>query len=442
MGKEKMQSIQSIKGFADLFSNEARIFTWLESTARKVFGLYQYEELRTPLVEFTDLFKRSIGMETDVVQKEMYTFPDSKGRMMSLRPEATAGVMRAYIEAGIREPVSKFFTIGPMFRHERPQKGRMRQFHQINAECLGPMEPEVDAEAICMLMDFLTAAGLSKLTLQINSLGCQECRPAYKKLLQEWLLALAPEALCEDCQRRIHTNPLRVLDCKVPTCKEHLAKAPLLLEHNCPECRRHFDAVVRLLTARNVPFELNYFLVRGLDYYMRTTFEVVSGDIGAQGSVAGGGRYDGLIASLGGPEIPGIGFACGMERLTLLLENDPRFAQAQECPDFYAVALTDAEDANAAQSAVFNLCQDLRTKGFSGSMGFQPKSAKNALRQADKLGARFVLLIGPEELEKDSVTIKHMASGSQALCAWQSQEFWVHENQHRHAPARRAVGRW
>lgn len=424
MGKEKMQSIQSIKGFADLFSNEARIFTWLESTAREVFSRYQYEELRTPLVEFTDLFKRSIGMETDVVQKEMYTFPDSKGRMMSLRPEATAGVMRAYIEAGIREPVSKFFTIGPMFRHERPQKGRMRQFHQINAECLGPMEPEVDAEAICMLMDFLASAGLGKLTLQINSLGCQECRPAYKKLLQEWLLALAPEALCEDCQRRIHTNPLRVLDCKVPTCKEHLAKAPLLLEHNCPECRTHFDAVVRLLTARNVPFELNYFLVRGLDYYMRTTFEVVSGDIGAQGSVAGGGRYDGLIASLGGPEIPGVGFACGMERLTLLLENDPRFAQTQTCPDFYAVALTDIEDGQAAQSAVFTLCQDLRAKGFAGSMAFQPKSAKNALRQADKLRARFVLLLGPEELAKGNVTVKHMASANQASCALQSQEFW------------------
>ncbi len=419
MAKEKTQPIQSIKGFADLFAKDAAIFTWLESTARVVFGKYQYEELRTPIVEFTDLFKRSIGLETDVVQKEMYTFPDSKGRLMSLRPEATAGVMRAYIEAGIREPVSKFFTIGPMFRHERPQKGRMRQFHQINAECLGPMEPEVDAEAICMLMDFLAAAGLKNLTLQINSLGCQECRPVYKKLLQEWLLSLAPEALCEDCQRRIHTNPLRVLDCKVPTCKEHLAKAPLLLEHNCPECRAHFDAVVSLLKKQGVPFELNYFLVRGLDYYMRTTFEVVSGEIGAQGSVAGGGRYDGLIASLGGPEIPGIGFACGMERLTLLLENSPQFTQEQQAgPDFYAVGL---EEGEATQSAVFSLCQSLRAKGFAGSMSFQTKNAKNALRQADKLRARFVLLIGPEELAKNAVTIKNMQNGNQVLCEVDSQ---------------------
>lgn len=247
-----MAQIQAIKGFADLFPAESRLFQRMEAAARAVFPRYAYGELRTPLMEYTDLFCRSIGTETDVVQKEMYTFADTKGRSMTLRPEATAGVMRAYIEHGVsaREAVSKFFTIGPMFRHERPQKGRMRQFHQINCECLGPKEPEADAELICMLMEFLGGLGLTGLTLHLNSLGCPRCRPAYRALLRDWLAALEPSSLCEDCRRRMETNPLRVLDCKVPSCKENTAAAPRILDHQCPECSAHFEAVTRLLQAR------------------------------------------------------------------------------------------------------------------------------------------------------------------------------------------------
>lgn len=402
-----MAQIQAIKGFADLFPDESRQFHRMDTAARAVFPRYAYGELRTPLMEYTELFRRSIGTETDVVQKEMYTFADAKGRSMTLRPEATAGVMRAYIEHGVssREAVSKFFTIGPMFRHERPQKGRMRQFHQINCECLGPKEPEADAELICMLMDFLGELGLTDLTLQINSLGCPSCRPAYRETLRGWLATLAPDALCEDCRRRMETNPLRVLDCKVPSCKENTASAPRILDHQCPDCTAHFAAVTRLLRAQNIPFEINHRLVRGLDYYTRTTFEVVSNNIGAQGSVAGGGRYDGLVSSLGGPEMPGLGFACGMERLALLMRE-----QADESlrPDFYLAVLDDA-----CRDAAFALAQDLRRAGLSGTLGFESRSVKSVMRQADKSRARHALLMGTDELAQGTVMIKNMENGEQ-----------------------------
>ncbi len=405
-----MAQIQAIKGFADLFPEDSALFLRMEQAAREVFPRYAFGELRTPLLEYTDLFCRSIGTETDVVQKEMYTFADSKERSMTLRPEATAGVMRAYIEHGVhaREAVSKFFTIGPMFRHERPQKGRMRQFHQINCECLGPREPEADAEIICMLMDFLGRLNLGELTLQINSLGCPNCRPTYRKVLRDWLESLDPDCLCEDCRRRMETNPLRVLDCKVPSCREHTARAPVMLDHQCPECAAHFDAVLRHLKAQNVPFELNHRLVRGLDYYTRTTFEVVSNNIGSQGSVAGGGRYDGLISSLGGPEIPGIGFACGMERLALLMQEGE--GQVLACPDFYLASLDDS-----CRDAAFELAQSLRKAGLGGTLGFETRSVKSTMRQAGKSGARFALLIGPDELAAGTVVVKNMENGEQCV---------------------------
>ena len=409
-----MAQIQAIKGFADLFPEDSALFLRMEQAAREVFPRYAFGELRTPLLEYTDLFRRSIGTETDVVQKEMYTFADSRERSMTLRPEATAGVMRAYIEHGVhaREAVSKFFTIGPMFRHERPQKGRMRQFHQINCECLGPREPEADAEIICMLMDFLGRLNLGELTLQINSLGCPNCRPSYRKILRDWLESLAPDCLCEDCRRRMVTNPLRVLDCKVPTCKEHTAAAPKILDHNCPDCAAHFDTVRRLLDAEKVPYVINHRLVRGLDYYTRTTFEIVSDEIGAQGTVAGGGRYDGLVAQLGGPNVPGFGFACGMERLALLLPDSEEDREAAR-PDFYVVVLADA-----ARDSAYALTQALRDAGFRGEMGFAVRSVKSAMRQAGKSGARFCLLIGEDELAARTVMLKNMDSGEQASVAF------------------------
>lgn len=397
--------IKTIKGFADLFPPESTAFTHMETLARRVFGNNGYGELRTPLLERTELFCRSIGTETDVVQKEMYTFPDRKERSLTLRPEATAGVMRAYLESGVygSQSVTKLYTFGPMFRYERPQKGRMRQFHQINCECLGAQGPHTDAEVISMLMTFLGELGISNVELHLNSLGCAQCRPQYRKVLYDYLCSLDSTALCDDCKRRMETNPLRVLDCKVPTCKKHTEKAPTLLEHNCPQCRSHYETVTSLLRGVGIAWVQDDRLVRGLDYYCRTTFEVVSGDIGAQASVAGGGRYDGLIKSLGGPDVAGIGFACGMERLALLLPE-----QAAVRPDFFVVCV----DATAGDAA-FLLADRLRKAGFSGDLSHAGTSFKGQMRQAGKCLARYALIIGPDEVANQSVVVKNLDENQQ-----------------------------
>lgn len=398
-------SIQTIKGFADLFSPESDAFTFMENTARTLFRRFGYMELRTPIMEHTELFCRGIGTETDVVQKEMYTFPDRKGRSLTLRPEATAGVMRAYIESGRygNESVTKLFTCGPMFRYERPQKGRMRQFHQLNCECLGAQGPHSDAEMIIMLMSFLREVGISETELQLNSLGCPECRPQYRAVLTEYLQSLDPTALCDDCRRRMGTNPLRVLDCKVPMCKEHTEKAPRIREHNCPACTEHFAKVLAMLDTAGQKYALNDRLVRGLDYYCRTTFEVVSGNVGAQSSIAGGGRYDGLVKQLGGPDVPGIGFACGMERLALLMQAP----QAQR-PDFHVVIMGDAP-----RDAAFGIVDALRKAGLGGDWCHNGGGFKGQMRQAGKSGARFTLILGEDELAAGTVVVKNMDESSQ-----------------------------
>lgn len=394
-----------VKGFADIFPPESERFTLMEQLARQVFGSCGFAELRTPLMEYTTLFRRSIGLETDVVQKEMYTFADSRGRDMSLRPEATAGVLRAAIEAGLagKDSVERFFTIGPMFRHERPQKGRMRQFHQINCECLGSPSPLADAELVAMLLRFMDNLGLKGLTLKLNSLGCRHCRPAYHESLKSFLQSLAGEEMCDDCRRRLAANPLRVLDCKQDGCRRLLRDAPKLPEHLCGDCRAHFDMVRRLLDSRGICYELDPKLVRGLDYYCRTTFEIVSGDIGAQTAVAGGGRYDGLIAQLGGPDAPGIGFACGMERLALLMP-----AARRQARDFFLVSMGEE-----AAIQAFGLAQTLRENGFSGEISLRDGSLKSQLRAANRLQASFCLIIGQEEAGRQSVVIRNMADGGQ-----------------------------
>ena len=394
-----------IKGFADLFPPDSDAFTFMETAAREVFGAHGYAELRLPVLERTELFARSIGDETDVVQKEMYTFTDRGDRSLTLRPEATAGVMRAYIESARHtlEPVSKYFTSGPMFRYERPQKGRMRQFHQINCECLGAVEPHADAEVIIMLMQFLTRLGIKDLSVSLNSLGCKECRPAYHEALRAFLQTLDKERLCADCLRRMDTNPLRVLDCKVPDCQALLAGAPQVIDYNCEACRTHIAVVERLLKAARVDYAMNPRLVRGLDYYNRTTFEVLSGNIGAQSAVAGGGRYDGLIRDLGGPDIPGIGFACGMERLAMLLPE-----HASPRPDFYLAPL-----APEALDEALVLAEKLRAAGLHGQVAFAAKSLKSQMRQAGKLMARKCVMLGQDELAAQTALIKDMDSGEQ-----------------------------
>jgi len=400
-----MSSIQKIKGFADLFDEDARAFTRMEESARAAFGRYGFSELRIPVLERTELFAKGIGEDTDVVGKEMYTFLDHGERSLTLRPEATAGALRAAIEAQAIEPgrATRLYTFGPMFRYERPQKGRMRQFHQIDAELLGSPEPQADVEVILMLEDFLSGLGLKDLAFELNSLGCRQCRPNYRAALTAYFEALDAERLCEDCRRRMRTNPLRVLDCKVPACKELVQGAPAIADHLCDDCKAHFAAVLGLVDRAGLRYTLNPRLVRGLDYYQRTTFEVTSGAIGAQTAVAGGGRYDGLVQLLGGPDAPGVGFACGMERLALLMDK-----QEAPRPDFY-LAVTDARAVDAA----ILLAHKLRRRGLAGECDYAAGSMKSRLRRAGHTRAKKCYILGPEEFDLGQVTIKDMDEGGQ-----------------------------
>lgn len=395
-----MAKVQKIKGFVDLFPEEAAKFTFMEKNARDVFTRYGFGELRTPVLEKTELFQKSIGEDTDVVGKEMFTFPDRKDRSLTMRPEATAGVVRAFIESKTHQPgkISKLFTFGPMFRYERPQKGRQRQFHQINAEIFGAPEAQADAELILMLRSFLNYLGLTKLTIELNSLGCHDCRPDYKAALVDYYTSKDKENFCEDCRRRMDTNPLRVLDCKVPACKELVQDAPSITDHLCGECEAHFADVKAILDGAGVSYELNPRLVRGLDYYVRTCFEVASYDIGSQTAVAGGGRYDGLIKNLGGPDCSATGFACGMERLALLLDE-----LEAERPDFY-LAVVDKEAANAAML----FAQQMREKGLKGDVSYAGGSMKSRMRAANKSGAKVCLIMGGDELVQETITVKYM----------------------------------
>ncbi|AMD92501.1 histidine--tRNA ligase [Desulfomicrobium orale] len=403
-----MSKIQKIKGFSDLFTPESTVHTHMENLARETFGAYGCREIRVPILEKTELFARSIGEETDVVQKEMYTFADRKGRSLTMRPEATAGVLRAFIEAGApSDGVTKLFACGPMFRYERPQKGRLRQFHQLDVEILGTNAPQADAEAVLMLWTFLSRLGLKGLELELNSLGCPKCRPVFHQRLRDFLASVETSALCEDCSRRAVSNPLRVLDCKVPACRTLTKDAPRIVDALCPECAEHFGQVRRILDSAGLSYRLNDRLVRGLDYYQRTTFEVVSGEIGAQTAVAGGGRYDGLIRQLGGPDLPGIGFACGMERLALLC-GEIRVSD----PDFYMAVLDDQ-----ALNTALLLAQRLRERGFSGEVSFDVRSVKSQMRQANKLGVKTCLLLGQDEMDKGLIVVKDMATGAQKSVA-------------------------
>ncbi|WP_028571316.1 histidine--tRNA ligase [Desulfonatronum lacustre] len=400
-----MTMIQSGKGFVDLFSPKSDLFTSIEATARDVFAGYGCRELRTPIIEYTELFVRGIGDETDVVQKEMYSFPDRKGRSMTLRPEATAGVLRACIQHKLlrQDEVLKFFTLGPMFRYERPQMGRQRQFHQINVEILGSASHLVDVDMLFMLHRFLSEIGLTGLEYQLNSLGCAACRPTFRAALDDYLRDVDQSGLCEDCQRRITTNPLRVLDCKVPGCKALTTGAPVITDHNCDACRVHFDAVLDLLGRSRLQVTLNPLLVRGLDYYQRTTFEVVSTDIGAQSSVAGGGRYDGLVKQLGGPDVSGIGFACGLERLAML---------APEQPD-PGVDVYIAVHAETLLEKALEIAQVLRGQRFSVEFPYAFRSLKSQMRSANKAGARFALMLDEDGAAQCTVAVKDMRDGEQ-----------------------------
>ncbi len=399
--------IHSIKGFSDILPGEVELWQSVEAAARRVFHAYAFSEIRTPILEKTELFSRSIGENTDIVEKEMYTFADRDNTRLTLRPEGTAGVVRAYIEAEMFkvEPVRKLYYMGPMFRRERPQKGRMRQFHQIGAEALGRGDPLIDAEILLLLHDFFVAVGLTEPDLQLNSLGDAACRPAYREQLLAFLKA-KQESLCGDCRRRIDRNPLRVLDCKEPGCVSATSGAPSILDSLCAPCREHFAAVQRLLNDTKVNFTLNPRMVRGLDYYGRTTFEWTTNLLGSQSAVAAGGRYDGLVKELGGPAIPGVGFALGVERLTMLLKM-------QEQRSVGGPAIYVAWIGQPAHDWIFPRIHRLRQRGVSIEMEGEARSLKNQMRRADKLKASMVLIVGDDELNRGSATLRDMLSKQQ-----------------------------
>jgi histidyl-tRNA synthetase len=400
---ETVLKIRALKGFKDIVPGEVELWQYLEKVARDVFERFHFREIRLPILEETELFARSIGEATDIVEKEMYTFVDKK---ITMRPEATASLLRAYIEHGlyVQKPVQKLFTIGPMFRHERPQKGRLRQFHQMDIEVLGSEKPRVDTELMAMGAMLLGELGL-QVSLELNSLGCPECRPAYRTALLSYIEE-RHDLLCSDCKRRSVTNPLRVLDCKVPSCREQILDAPSILDHLCGDCEDHFDKVKAGLQQLGVKYRLNKFMVRGLDYYCRTTFEFITTDLGAQAAVAAGGRYDGLIETLGGPaNTPGIGFAIGMERLVLLLQQQETSYIEADQVDLYIAGIGEQ-----GSQIGFGLAQEMRARKYSVAMDHEGRSLKSKMKQANKAGARFVLIIGDAELESGKGILRNMQS--------------------------------
>ncbi|MBT8359453.1 MAG: histidine--tRNA ligase [Deltaproteobacteria bacterium] len=401
--------LKALNGFKDILPDETGLWCQVESKARGLLERFHFSEIRLPVLEKTELFARSIGATTDIVEKEMYTFVD---KQVTMRPEATASLMRAFIQHNLQaqKPIQRLFTIGPMFRHERPQRGRLRQFHQMDVEVLGSANPRIDAELMAMGALLFSELGIA-VSLELNSLGCPVCRPSYRKRLLEFIHSRL-DNLCSDCKRRSTTNPLRVLDCKKPPCREQVNDAPSILEHLCADCDEHFARVQKHLHQLNIEFSLNKFMVRGLDYYVRTTFEFVTGDLGAQSAVCAGGRYDGLIEALGGGKTPGIGCALGLERLVLLLQLGDERPAKENTIDLFLAGLGEA-----ASDYCFKLMHELRSSGIRADMDLDIKSLKSQMKQADKAGAAHVLIIGEQELEEHKAILRDMATKEQQRVA-------------------------
>jgi histidyl-tRNA synthetase len=413
------RQFRAVKGTRDILPPDSALWNWFEQTARDVFESYNFRDIRLPIFEETELFARSIGVETDVVNKEMFTFssghdPDliedsAADRTYSLRPEATASVARAYIEDGMQTLPGnvKLYYIGPMFRRERPQKGRYRQFYQIGAEVLGHSDAAaIDAEVLEMLVVFFKRVGLTRTTLCVNSIGCKECRPKYVEVLREKLREVKDQ-LGPDSQRRIDTNPLRVLDSKLPEEQAIIAKLPRISDHLCAECREHFARLKEELNMRGIAYEENWRLVRGLDYYTRTTFEVTAEGLGSQNAVCGGGRYDGLVELLGGPPTKGIGFAIGSDRAILSIQEGGKL------PHPPGLAVFVAWMGQAAYPSAVNITRKLRTAGLAVELPPEEMKFKKSLSLADKLGARYALIIGEDEVAAGTFTLKRLADSDQ-----------------------------
>jgi len=403
--KSNQEPARRVKGVRDILPEEAAVWRDVEQTARKVFSIYGFQEIRIPIFEKTEVFVRSIGETSDIVEKEMYTFTDRGGESLTLRPEGTASVVRAYVENRMDNlaGVQKLYYTGPMFRAERPQAGRFRQFHQIGAEVFGTGNPAIDAELIVMLMDFFGKLEVEDLKVSLNSLGCPQCRPMFREALSGFLKKNM-ESLCADCQRRVERNPMRVLDCKSAGCKSTVSSAPSLESYLCQSCQGSLEGVKKPLFDLKIPVVIDPGLVRGLDYYSRTAFEVTSDRLGAQNAVGGGGRYDTLVEQFGGPPTPAIGFALGMERLISLLKQPGKSA----APDIYLIAIQPE-----AESTIFELGHRLRGGGYCVDRGYGAGKLKKLMKKADKSGARFAIIIGEDELARSTAILKDLKLGSQ-----------------------------
>lgn len=399
--------LTNLPGTRDLLPGEIANWHLAEDRARRVFDEYGYLEIRTPIIEPTELFARGIGGDTDIVGKEMYTFTDQSERSVTLRPEATASVVRSYVQNSMYRGggLTKLYYIGPMFRHEKKQKGRWRQFYQIGAESLGSDHPAVDAEMIEMALRYLESLSI-KARLLLNSVGCGNCRPRYLEILRAELQKYLPD-LCEDCRRRAATNSLRVLDCKVEGCQPYIQKLPMITEHLCQECSDHFRRVKGYLEDARIDYEVVPRLVRGLDYYVRTAFEIVSGDLGAQNALVGGGRYNGLSEVLGGPPVPGIGFAMGLDRLVMVLPEE-QSAEFQWKPELFLASMGEP-----ALKRAMEIARTVRSRGYSCYTDFSDGSLKSRMRLANKLNAAHVLIIGENELARERYSIKRLADSQQ-----------------------------
>lgn len=397
------------KGTKDVLPNDSYKWQYIEKMARELAIVYGFKEIRTPVFEHTEVFLRGIGDTTDVVNKEMYTFKDKGDRSITLKPEGTAGVVRSFIENGMQSDVlpKKLFYITPCFRYENPQAGRLREFHQFGVEVLGSPTSDMDAEVILFVKSLFDKLGIDSLELNINSIGCKECRKTYNDALKEYLRPHLSK-MCETCRERFEKNPLRILDCKEEKCKEICKNAPRMIDHLCDDCKNHFEKVKGLLDACGVSYKVDPNIVRGLDYYTKTVFEFVSGSIGAQSTVCGGGRYDGLVEEMGGGKVQGVGFAFGIERLLLLMDS-----VGVTLPDDNGVKLYLAPMGEEQYKTAFNIAQTLRNKGVKVEIDHMNRSVKAQFKYADKIGAEYVVVIGSGEIESGKVNVKRMSDGEQ-----------------------------
>ncbi len=401
---------KAIKGTKDVLPKEVHKNQYIEATCLETAEKFGFKEIRTPVFEHTELFQRGVGDTTDVVQKEMYTFDDKGGRSITLRPEGTAGAVRSYLENGLCNEAlpQKVCYLTSCYRYEKPQAGRLREFHQFGVECFGSQSPLADAEIIALAKSVFDSLGIEGLTLELNSIGCPKCRAEYQKALKEYFTQYK-DRLCDTCKDRLERNPMRLLDCKSPEDKEIAKGAPVVLDYLCEECQEHFDKVQQYLKAQDIEFKINPNIVRGLDYYTKTVFEFISDSIGAQGTVCGGGRYDGLVKELGGQDTPSLGFGMGLERLMLLMEAQNAPFPEAERPDLFIVALGDKATLKALE-----ITKDMRAEGFGTQLDLNQRSVRAQMKYADKLNAKFNVVIGDNEVETGIATLKNMDTGEQS----------------------------